>query len=251
MSATTLFTWDGYDATAIAKRLGLANVWMYAETDSTLDLAHAMAEKGVPAGALVVADAQRSGRGRMGRSWSSEPGRGVWCTLVERPRDAKALDVLSIRVGLRLAEALDALAGARVGVKWPNDLVLGGRKLGGILTEARWSGASLAWVAIGVGVNVLAPTGVDGATGLPAGTLRVDALVAIVAAVRSAAAAAGELTRDELARYASRDVLVGRRIVSPVAGTVTGIAASGALMVDTARGVEQHRSGTIELAEAT
>lgn len=249
MSATSLFTWDGFDATAIAQRFGLAQVELLAETDSALDIAHALAESGAPAGTLVVADQQRAGRGRMGRSWSSAPGRGVWCTLLERPSDHRALEVLSLRAGLRLAEALDGIAAERVGMKWPNDLLIGGRKVGGILTEARWAGTSLAWVAIGVGVNVLMPHDVDGACGLPPGTQRVDVLEAIVGAVRSAASASGELTRDEVARYARRDTLAGRQISSPAAGRVAGIATSGALMVETARGVEHYRTGTIALAE--
>jgi BirA family biotin operon repressor/biotin-[acetyl-CoA-carboxylase] ligase len=247
--AATLFTWDGYDSAAIAKRCGLSMVEVFAETDSTLDVAHALAGKGAPAGTLVVADAQRAGRGRMGRSWSSEPGRGVWCTIIERPRDAKALDVLSLRVGLRIAEALDAFIEDRVGVKWPNDLVLSAGKLGGILVEARWSGTKLEWVAVGVGVNVMAPRDVPGAAGLGTGVQRIDVLTAIVGGIRSAAAATGELSPSEIERYRDRDVLVGRRIVAPAVGTVTGIASTGALVVQTADGSELHRSGTIRFAE--
>lgn len=245
----TTFTWDGLDATAVAKRLGLSNVWMYAEVESTQDLAHAQAEKGVPGGALVVADAQRTGRGRQGRSWSSQPGRGVWCTMIERPRDPRALDVLSLRIGLRLAESLDAYAGDRIGLKWPNDLLVGGRKLAGILCEARWSGSSLAWVAIGVGVNVIAPDGFDDATGLRPGTKRIDVLDAIVRSVRDAASQDGQLSDAELARYAARDRLQGRTILTPAQGTAAGVDHTGALLVETADGVERHRTGTVSYQE--
>lgn len=242
-------TWDGCTTAAIAKRCELPRVALFAETDSTLDVAHTLAEQGAPAGTLVVADAQRAGRGRMGRSWSSEPGRGVWCTIIERPKDLKALDVLSLRVGQRTAEALDAFADGRVGVKWPNDLILRGDKLGGILVEARWGGAELAWVAIGVGINVIAPRDVSGAIGLGDRVRRIDVLTAIVGAIRSAAAATGELSSSEIDRYRERDVLVGRRVVSPAVGTVTGIAANGALVIRTADSSEQHRAGTIRFAE--
>jgi BirA family transcriptional regulator, biotin operon repressor / biotin---[acetyl-CoA-carboxylase] ligase len=250
--STETVTWEGHAASVIARRCGLERVELFAETDSTLDVAHALAAKGAPAGTLVVAEAQRAGRGRMGRSWSSEPGRGVWCTVIERPSDAKALDVLSLRVGLRLAEALDPFVADRVGVKWPNDLVLrpgGESKLGGILVEARWGGATLEWVAVGVGVNVMAPRDVPDAAGLGAGVQRIDVLTAIVGAIRSAAAATGELSPSEIERYRDRDVLVGRRIVAPAVGTVTGIAATGALVVRTADGSELHRTGTIRFAE--
>ena len=146
--------WDGLSAEDLARRCGVPRVKLLRETDSTLDVAHALASQGAPEGTLVVADYQTAGRGRFGRVWSSRPGLGVWCTVIERPNDPEALDVLSIRVGLRAAQALDALAGERVGVKWPNDLVLAAGKVGGILSEARWTGASLAWVAVGVGVGV-------------------------------------------------------------------------------------------------
>jgi BirA family biotin operon repressor/biotin-[acetyl-CoA-carboxylase] ligase len=247
----TSFRWDGYNATDIAQRCGLPHVELYAETDSTLDVAHALAEKDAPAGTLVVADAQRAGRGRQGRAWSSPPGTGVWCAIIERPRDAKALDVLSLRVGLRAAEGLDVFAGETIRVKWPNDLVLRAGKLGGILTEARWSGASLGWVAVGVGVNVVLPSDVQGAAGLRDGVQRVEVLTAVVGAVRSAAAARGELSPSEIERYRERDALRGRRVISPSDGTVVGVAASGALLVETAAGREQHRAGTVRFAEDT
>jgi len=217
--------------------------------DSTLDVAHELAERGAPAGTLIVADAQRAGRGRLGRAWRSEPGRGVWSTVIERPEDVRALDVLSLRVGLYCAESLDALARRSVGVKWPNDLVVDGRKLGGVLVEARWSGDRLAWVAIGVGVNVLEPN-VEGAAGLPAGTRRIDALAAIVRSIRAAARAPGALTADELRRWATRDTLEGARIVSPAAGIVKGISATGALLVSTEQGIEEHRAGSVERESA-
>lgn len=264
--ATLGLTWDGCTADELARRCGVPRIELLAETGSTQDVVHAFAEEGAPAGTTVVADAQRAGRGRRGRSWMSEPGRGVWCTVLERPEHPNAMEVLSLRIGLEIAEALDVFAGARVGVKWPNDLMLplsvpsdavipsDARdlqfgKLGGILVEARWSGSSLLWVAIGVGVNVVAPPDVRGAVGLTPDARRTAVLVAIVRAVRSAGSADGPLSTEELRRYRARDVLVGRRIVSPAAGTVTGITATGALVVETARGSEHVRAGTIQLAE--
>ena len=245
---TALFLWDGLNAQAVARQLDLPLVYLHAEVASTLDVAHELAEKGAPPGTLVVADAQNSGRGRMGRSWSSEPGHGVWSTIVERPSDARVLDVLSLRVGLYCAENLDAIARQRVGVKWPNDLLLGDRKLGGILVEARWSGTTLSWVAIGVGVNVTAPDGVPHAACLP-GAKRVDVLEAIVRGVRHAAEQTGPLNDLEMQRYRARDTLAGRRIVSPAVGSVTGISTDGALLVMTATGIERLRAGTVQLAE--
>jgi BirA family biotin operon repressor/biotin-[acetyl-CoA-carboxylase] ligase len=177
----------------------------------------------------------------------------VWCTVIERPRggDAIAFAVLSLRTGLRVAKALDTLAGERVGLKWPNDLTLRAGKLGGILAEARWSGSSLSWVAVGVGINVVPPPDVSSAAALRPAVERVDVLEAIVRAVRSASAAQGALTAAELNDYRARDTVLGRRIVAPGVGRVAGISADGALMVERADGggTEVHRAGSIRLAE--
>jgi BirA family transcriptional regulator, biotin operon repressor / biotin---[acetyl-CoA-carboxylase] ligase len=243
-------TWDGHDARALASMCGATRLELLADTDSTQNLAHALAESGTDPGTVVLADSQRAGRGRMGRSWSSEPGGGVWCTIVERP-STDGLDVLSLRVGLYVAEQLDRVAGGTVTVKWPNDLLIGSHKLGGILVEARWIGQALGWVAIGVGINVVEPAGISNAAGMKPGARRADVLTAIVRAVRQSAIARGPLTSDELRRFAARDGLVGRRIVSPLAGTVKGINAAGELAVETRGGLEHVRAGTVQLDGGT
>ena len=247
-------TWDGYDAPVLAELCAVPRLELLAETDSTQNVAHALAEAGATPGTVVLADTQRAGRGRMGRSWSSESGAGVWCTIIERP-SVDVVAVLSLRVGLYAAEQLDRLAGGKVLVKWPNDLVIPGApgdlrltKLGGILVEARWTGQSLAWVSIGVGVNVVAPTSVANAGGMAPGARRMDVLAAIVGATRAAAAQRGALTAGELERFAARDALAGRRILSPVPGIAVGINAAGELRVEASRGVEHVRTGTVELA---
>lgn len=243
-------TYEGLSPAQCAASMGLPNVVLLAETASTLDVAHQLAEQGAQAGTLVVADTQTAGRGRMGRSWRSGKGEGVWCTVIERVEDVRALDVLSIRVGLAIADALDELAGEGVRLKWPNDLLLDSGKVGGILCETRWAGERAAWVAIGVGINVVAPAGVTGAAGLPKGTQRVQVLERVVRGVRAAAAWGGHLDADELASYARRDALAGRRIASPAAGVVAGIDTTGALVVNTAdTGRSAHRSGTVVLQE--
>ena len=156
---------------------------------------------------------------------------------------------MSLRCGLYAAEALDPLAGAPIGVKWPNDLYVRGRKLAGVLIETRWRGSSPEWVAIGFGLNVGSPP-IDTATGLAAGTTRRDAIVRLVPALRRAALATGLLTADELARWSTRDVARGRVVEAPSAGTVAGISPRGELLVRGADDTETaHRSGTLTFAE--
>lgn len=237
--------YDGWAARELAVHLGLPAVHLFDEVGSALDVAHALARAGAPAGTLVLADRQTSGRGRGGRRWSSAAGQGIWLTLVERPNDASAIEVLSLRLGLRAAAVLDRFADAPVAVKWPNDLYVGGGKLAGVLVEARWRDAAPEWVAIGYGVNVLPPADVEGAAGLAPGTQRVEVLGELVPVLRAAAAARGELTARELAAFAARDLARGRACVAPAAGVVEGITESGALLVATPGGRVAARAGSL------
>lgn len=240
---------DGLDAEALAERLGLPACEIHDRVGSTMDLAHDAAGRGAASGTLILANEQDAGRGRLGRRWSSAPGGGLWMTLVERPASPGGIEVLSLRVGLYMAEALDALAGERVRLKWPNDLYGGEGKLAGILIEARWRDQRAEWVAIGVGVNVVPAADVEGASGLAAGVSRLQALDCVMPALRAAAAVAGPLTTDELSRYAARDLSVGRWAVQPVAGVVAGISTTGELMVDTSSGPVACRAGSLVFAE--
>lgn len=121
----------------------------YEHLDSTNLEALRLAELGAPAGTVVRADTQSAGRGRLGRAWFDLPGRSLLMSvLLERPRESAGL--LTAAAALAAAEAIEELAGLRVCVKWPNDLTVDGRKLGGVLAEGR--GALP--VAVGIGVNV-------------------------------------------------------------------------------------------------
>ena len=239
---------DGRSASELAALLGVPLVETYASVTSTLDVAHARAPS-APYGTLVLADEQTAGRGTHGRRWTSPSGTGIWLALIVRPGDAASLDVLSVRCGLYAAESLDALTGATVGVKWPNDLHVGGRKLAGVLIEARWRGSAAEWVAIGFGLNVVAPP-LPAATGLPAGCTRVDALIALLPALRRAADARGHLSDDERERWITRDVARGRAIAQPSPGTVEGISPLGELLVrGSDNSIVRHRAGSLTFAE--
>ncbi|MHB1094841.1 MAG: biotin--[acetyl-CoA-carboxylase] ligase [Gemmatimonadaceae bacterium] len=240
---------DGLDARSLAARLELPACELYDRVGSTMDLAHAAAGRGAASGTLILANEQEAGRGRGGRRWSSAPGDGLWMTLIERPASPGGIDVLSLRAGLYIAESLDALAGERVRLKWPNDLYAGAGKLAGILIEARWRDQRVEWVAIGVGVNVVPAADIEGAAGLAVGVSRVQALDAVLPALRAAAAVDGPLTMDELSRYAARDLSVGRWAVQPAAGVVAGISTTGELMVDTSSGPVACRTGSLVFAE--
>lgn len=141
--------WEGRTAAQWSRRLSVPTVEVHARIGSTSDRARAVARAGSPLPALVLADRQSAGRGRRGRHWISDTPLGLWFT-VARAWGGGEVGALSLRVGLAAARAVEVVArGLRVDVKWPNDLFVNGRKLGGILCE-RADGIVLA----GIGLNV-------------------------------------------------------------------------------------------------
>jgi BirA family transcriptional regulator, biotin operon repressor / biotin---[acetyl-CoA-carboxylase] ligase len=239
----------GADGATISARCGVPRVALFAEVTSTLDIAHPLAREGAADGTLILAERQTAGRGRSGRAWVSAEGAGIWSTLIARPTDDAAMDVLSLRVGLALARALEAFTSGEIRLKWPNDLVLDDGKLGGILIERRWREERVDWVAIGIGINCRVPRTVPHARALREDVHRIDVLAAFVPAVRAAAAARGALTAFELHEYARRDWALGRRCTSPASGIVGGIDAGGALLVHTSSGDVTARTGSLILEE--
>jgi BirA family biotin operon repressor/biotin-[acetyl-CoA-carboxylase] ligase len=222
---------------------------------STMEAAHALAQGGACHGTSVVAERQTLGRGTRGRVWSSEPG-GLWLSVIARPARADALEALSLRVGLATAAVLELACPAlpRIGLKWPNDLQVDGRKVAGILCDARWGGGQCQWVVIGLGVNVrnsipveLQSVAIGIGTWDP--TVEPAALAApVAAAVALAAREAGPLTLRELRAYALRDVLAGVRVAEPMPGTAQGITAAGALRIRTDTGpVREVLGGVVAL----
>ena len=240
---------DGWSAADLAARCQLPRVVLPDSVESTMDVGHALAAEGTPAGTLVLTDRQTMGRGRNGRAWTSAPGDSLTLTLIERPSDHHAVAVLSLRLGITLASCLQPFAAGPLSLKWPNDIVENGGKLLGILVEARWRELQPDWVAIGIGLNVRRPV-LQGAVGLAEGAPRVEILAALVSAMRQAAALSGELTAEEQEAFAARDCARGRRIVEPVRGMVAGIAPNGALLVETDSGLVACVTGSLVFAEA-
>lgn len=242
--------YDGHSSEELATALQLPAVVVFDEVASTLDVAHALGGRGAPAGTLIVADTQSAGRGRMGRSWQSERGAGVWFTLLERPAADDLVSVLSLRIALRLARALDSFTDRGIDVKWPNDLHVAGLKLAGILVETRWRAGRLDWLAAGVGINTRPPSAVAAASVRP-GTTRLAVLRAAVPAIRAAIAARGPLLAEECSDFARRDVAIGRPCREPAEGVVAGIDASGALLVDTVAGRRAFHGGSLVFGDTT
>ena len=151
--AEPAFDRRGFERSLTTRRLGRTLI-ARAETPSTNDLAWEALATGAPDGTVVVADAQPGGRGRDGRAWHLAPGKGLALSLVlHQGCDRRQAGTLPLVAGLALARALDGL-GVATTLKWPNDLLVGARKLAGILCESRRLPSGTDAAVIGVGVNV-------------------------------------------------------------------------------------------------
>jgi Biotin-(acetyl-CoA carboxylase) ligase len=188
---------------------------------STQDILRAWAEAGAPEGALVLAEVQERGRGRRGRPWESRPGESLTFSLLLRPAlPLSALSLLPLLSGLALFEAVGL-----GGLKWPNDLLSeDGRKLGGILLEAKAEGEEVAYALLGVGVNVAwAPEGAASLQEFGPYSRR----EVLLAFLRRLEALLPLLEDPEalLARYRQASYTLGRRVrVETPKGVVEGVA---------------------------
>jgi BirA family biotin operon repressor/biotin-[acetyl-CoA-carboxylase] ligase len=122
-------------------------------TGSTMDVARAEAEAGAPDGTVVLAEEQAKGRGRFERAWVSPAGKNLYLTLLMRP-SLDRLRSLSIVAPLAVALAVEDSTGLKPRIKWPNDVLIDGRKLSGVLVESEVIGQSVKYALVGVGVNV-------------------------------------------------------------------------------------------------
>lgn len=135
-------------------RLFGQHVWVHQEVDSTNDEASRLAGQAAPEGSLVVAEAQRAGRGRRGRAWHSPPGTGLWCSLLLQPPAGVPEGFIALLLGVAIAQTLRRHCGVAALLKWPNDVVASGRKLGGILCELCTPPAGRPVLVSGFGLDV-------------------------------------------------------------------------------------------------
>jgi len=217
------------------------------ETGSTMDEARRLAEQNAPDGTLVVTDYQTAGRGRLDRHWQAAPGSSLLLSLILRPAIAShQVQQLTMLSGLAVAEGVEAETGLPVGLKWPNDLEIGGAKVGGILAEVELSGVRVSYVVVGVGLNVnLDPqqsseplltraTSLSAQLGRP--VARLPLLWAVLHAVEARYLALGSGTPGLHAEWARRLVTLGRMVTvstgdSTWAGVAEDVDADGALQV--------------------
>jgi len=148
-----LFSWEVQDK---LKTKVIGRQLVYRESVlSTMDEAFELAVKGAEEGTVVCADVQGKGRGRMGRAWSSPSGKGVYLSVVLRPKmPPSQVARLTLLSAVAVCEAVNRVSNVDAGIKWPNDLLVKGKKLAGILTELNAEFDRVRFVVIGIGINV-------------------------------------------------------------------------------------------------
>jgi BirA family transcriptional regulator, biotin operon repressor / biotin---[acetyl-CoA-carboxylase] ligase len=202
----------------------------FASVGSTSDVARERAQGGAPHGALVTAAAQTAGRGRQGRAWTTQPGSAVAMSVVLRSFDG----LLTLAAAVAVARA----CGAAAQIKWPNDILVDGRKVAGILAECR---PGEGWVVLGIGVNVavrvdeLPPEVRDRAGTLGRALSDVEPFLSSLLAHLDVALAAS--AEETLAAWRGRDVLLGEEIGwGDERGIARGVDDDGHLLVERADG---------------
>jgi len=235
-----LFPWEFPDLTA--------SVHYHGEIASTMEDARILADGESPHGTLVVAERQTRGRGRAGRSWLSETG-GLYFTRIERRRLPVALSSrLLLAASLAIAHTLERLYGLEARLKWPNDVLLGDRKIAGMLGDTRAEGAEVHHINLGVGINVnnspglLVPSAVSVAELIGRNVSRRELLSALVEEMDRRS---GHLEGEELiGEWKSRSATIGRNVevITPggvIKGRAVDIDESGALLVRTPEAVSK------------
>ena len=227
------------------------------ETSSTNDHGRELALAGAPHGTVVIAERQTAGRGRQGRTWTAPPGRALTLSVLAR-MEAARMELLPLAVALAVCEACEGTAPIECEVKWPNDVWIDGRKVAGILIEAR---PQEGWAIIGIGLNVDTAledfpdelrdtaTSLRIATGTPvAREPALDALLDRLANWIHALDEPGRVTNA----FRERDVLYGKTIAwtrdsQRMTGEARGIDDDGALVVFTGESEVHLDAGEVHL----
>jgi BirA family transcriptional regulator, biotin operon repressor / biotin---[acetyl-CoA-carboxylase] ligase len=232
------------------------DVDVIAECESTNTLLMARAAM-APSGAVVVAERQTAGRGRMGRVWHAEPGASLTFSLLHKLPHGTLPSGLSLAVGVAIAEPVRDQGVAGVALKWPNDILRDGRKLGGVLIELTGSAA-----VIGIGLNLRLPVGLPDevksvATALDLNIDRNELLARLLASLHGVLETFGNggfaALRDRwlaLNAYVGAPVRVISEFEVPVEGICIGVDVDGALLLETAVCVQRIVTGDVSLRPA-
>jgi len=243
---------DEISLRAALKDLPIGGLEYFPETDSTNERAlAALGEEGKQIDyRLLVAGRQTAGRGRLGRSWVTTPGASLAVTLIIHPDagEQEKTGLFSLLGALSICRALETFCESGVQVKWPNDVLLQGRKTAGVLAESRWEGSQLRGIALGMGINILPESVPSGQELLfPATCVQahcqqaVDALQVLHAVLKELFYLRAVLTQESFIReymrfltYQGEKVILSLPGNKTVFGTLLGIDDSGQLILKNA-----------------
>ncbi|MDP1732828.1 MAG: biotin--[acetyl-CoA-carboxylase] ligase [Sulfuritalea sp.] len=252
---------------AIAAKLGAAarrfDIDVLPSCDSTNAVLLGRAEKGAPSGTVIITEEQTAGRGRRGRTWFSSPGDSLTFSLLWRFAPGTAPAGLSLAVGVAVARAMSKIGAGDAALKWPNDILRDGRKLGGILVELV-PGAPHAAV-IGIGINLRLPAGMPDEVRAASAALDAngdapdanDLYAALLGELLSTLDTFGTMgfaaIRPEwMTRHAFQDarISISSDFGPPREGICRGVDADGALLLDIDGRIERILSGEVSLRPA-
>jgi len=234
----------------------------FESTGSTNEVALAWARDDAPHGAVVTAESQTQGRGRRGRAWSSPAGKGLYLSLILRPDLPPAhVPRLTILAALAVAHTVEKSSGVVAETKWPNDVLIGGRKVAGVLCEAEWKDGKLSFAVVGIGLNVNFRTeDLPERVLFPATSLLIETeTTRLISEVKHILLAELETLYsryvngdwDDLrAEYSRRCASTGRHVTvtnegSQYSGVAAGIDEDGLLLVQTAEGIRSVIAGDV------
>lgn len=232
-----------------------------ASCDSSNSRLLARAESGAPSGTVLVADQQTAGRGRRGRTWHGSPGDSLTFSLLWRfPPESSAPTALSLTVGLALARAMTGLGAADVRLKWPNDLLCHGRKLGGILIELQPGALRTAIIGIGINLHLphdlpqeVAATAISLAEG---GAVTPTRAIVLAACLQHLCAVLDDYAANGFAplqnEWQAKHAWQGEQVVisgasESMQGICRGVDTEGGLLLETASGLRRIVSGDVSL----
>lgn len=246
--------------------IGRAGIHYYREVGSTNEIARELGEQGAPAGTVVVAEAQVQGRGRLRRSWWSPPEKGIWMSVLLRPGlPPGEVFLLSFATAVAVARAIGSLLPLEVRIKWPNDILVGGKKVAGILLEIKAELDQVHYVVAGIGLNAnqeevdfpselrSRATSLRQAFGRPVS--RVHLAREILTSLEEEYLSLGHGGRERLwQEWRQFDVTIGRQVevvtgTEVYAGLATGITPEGKLVLKLPGGeVAEFAAGDVTLA---
>ncbi|MCR5686667.1 MAG: biotin--[acetyl-CoA-carboxylase] ligase [Lachnospiraceae bacterium] len=239
-----------------------ADLKIYDELDSTNITLEELAACGAPEGTCVIAFCQRKGQGRSGRDFYSPAGGNLYMSLLLRPQDEESCSLITVTAAVAVCAAIEEQFGISAGIKWVNDIYLGGRKVCGIVAQAHDYGGLNMHVVLGIGINIYDPDTIPedipcygslmGKSSKPEPDRRSDCIELAEKIISEFASYYEHPDWDAVSDYRRRCIVIGKRVEylsgnGTVVGQVRGIDDDGGIIIETDGRLEKYRDGEIRI----